>query len=644
MKPERLGTGWLALLLVAVTLAVHGRTVGFGFVFDDHDYVLRNPLLAGGLSWESVRAAFTTDHSANWHPLTWCSHLVDVELFGHDPAGHHAVNVALHALNAVLVLVTIGALLGDRGVALVVALVFAVHPLRVESVAWVSERKDLLSGTFFLATLLAWKRFDEHGGPARYLMALGCFALGALAKPMIVTLPFVLLVLDAWPLGRWRRRGTARVVLEKLPFLALAALLVLATVRAQDAFGSIQALERFPLHVRAWNALAAISFYVEKALWPVELTALYPHPALTESDPVAALRPRAVAGALVLGAWLALGLALRRRRPVVLVSLLLFGGMLVPVIGVVQVGLQSWADRYAYLPLLWGSLVVVVPLASLARERPALRPLLRAAVVLVCLGLALRAFDQTATWRDERTLWTQALEHTTRNPTAHTNLAFHLLEVEEDLRGAADHARAALALDPGSFQAHQILAITLEREGDPAAALGHARAAARAAHVELVNLLFLARLEARLERDEDAERTYRRVLAVEPANGDALYGLGVLASRRGDLAAAERRYREVLAVDPDAHDARVNLADVLLRTGRGAEAAPLLAAAVAAAPDDPAIGANPAVLEALAAACASAGDRPGALRWQRRAVELFAGRPRQQRRATETLERYRRGP
>ena len=639
MRIERLSTGRLAALLFLCAVLLYGRSVTFDFVYDDEEYVRTNPLLAGGWTWANARAAFGTFHSGNWHPLTWLSHMLDVELFGLEPAGHHAVNVLLHGLDAVLVLLVMLALIRDRTVALVLAALFVVHPLRVESVAWVSERKDLLASAFSLLAILAWVRYARERSPAAYLLALGAFVLGALSKPMVVTLPCVLLVLDAWPLGRLAPRAWPRLLLEKVPFLAGSVALSLLAMESQAAAGAVAA--ELPFGLRLLNALAGCEFYLEKALWPVGLSVHYPHAGLHVADPVAALRARALIGAALVVLGLVLGLRNARRQPALLAGLLLFLGSLVPVLGLVQVGSQSWADRYAYLPLLWLSLAVVVPLAELARRRSWSPGLLRGCVLGLCLALALRTLDQTSAWRDDESLFRQALANAGPSPIVLTNLGNALLERGE-LEEAERHLRASLALEE-TWVAHQNLGMALDRRGDRGGALEHTARAVELGDARPTTALYLASLQVALGQPERAETTLRGVLERFPGEPSALFNLGVLAARREDLATAERCYLELVARDPTALDARVNLADVYLRTDRPAEALPHLSLAVESARDDPAIGANPRVLQALADACFRTGARGDAVRWQSRAVELLAKRPALQERARALLERYRAG-
>jgi hypothetical protein len=420
----------LAALLFAVVLALYARTRTFEFLnYDDDVYVTRNAMVRQGLTLASARWAFTSAAAANWHPLTWLSHMLDVELFGLDPGAHHLTSVALHAVNAALLLLALCASTRALWPSAFCAAFFALHPLRVESVAWIAERKDVLAGTFWMLTWLAYERYARRGGRLRYGLVVVCFGLGLMAKPMLVTLPFVLLLLDVWPLGRWKpggprsprpslaptsslpslapthpgmsgeTRGVARgfhLVREKTPLFLLAAASALVTARVQRAGGAVGPLDAIDLAARIANALESYASYLANTLWPSGLIVFRPHPALSANASPWSLTTAAAAG--LIAALSALAFAVRRRVPGVLVGWLWFLGTLVPVIGLVQVGLQAWADRYSYLPsiglaiaLVWGALPFF---GAPGRRRIALAP----AALAVLAACSLATWGQIGTW------------------------------------------------------------------------------------------------------------------------------------------------------------------------------------------------------------------------------------------------------
>jgi len=596
----------LALVLLGVTLALYQRTSHFAFLnYDDDVYVVENPGVRGGLSAEGLRWAFTSGSAANWHPLTWLSHQLDVELFRMDAGRHHRTSAWLHALNAVLAFAALRALTGATGKSALVAAFFALHPLRAESAAWVAERKDVLSAAFALASLWAHARFARSRRARAYLASLALFALGLMAKPMLVTLPFVFLLVDAWPLERLPARSEpgapgARPWLEKLPFLALAAASSVVTLVVQRAAGATPPLEILGLSARIANAFQAYAFYLVKSLWPSNLCALYPHPLIGSA--ATAWTAKAIgAVALVVGvtvfAWL-----VRRRAPAVLVGWLWFLGMLVPVVGVVQVGLQSWADRYSYLPSIGLGIALVWGFDALV-SGAARRALVPAALVALT-ALTVASARQIDTWRNSHAVFERALSVTERNFAAHVNLG-EALEQEGDLAGAERHYAEALAIEPRLAPVHVSLGRVLDRTG----------------------------------RRTDARAEYERALAIEPGSPDAHAALGWLLAEQGDDAAALVHLRAAVDAAPDALPLRNNLAWVLATSP--SHAAPEEALALAQELCRATGNAQPGFLETLAAAQARLGLFDEAVRWQERALQ---GVP-ESARATlrERLELYRAG-
>ncbi|MEM7410007.1 MAG: hypothetical protein AAF430_07235 [Myxococcota bacterium] len=513
--------GIACLVLAVLTLAVYGQALGFEFVrFDDPRYVTENPQVQAGLTADSVRWAFTTFHKSNWHPLTWLSHMLDVELFGLDPSGHHATSVLLHLLNAWLVFFALRALTGDLAPSFGVAAVFAVHPLHVESVAWIAERKDVLSSTFGLLALWAYAGYAWEDRRRLWWVSLGCFALSLLAKPMWVTLPCVFLLLDRWPLARlgsWRE-GLVRA-LEKLPFFLLSAGSSVVTLEAQRAGGATAWLDP-NLGERLASGAVAYATYLWKGAMPIGLGVFYPHPysasgvAPSSGEVTAALALLAAITALV--AW--------SRQGSAWTGWLWFIGTLFPVSGFVQAGLQGMADRYTYYPSLGLSIAIAWAIRAQLRDRP-LR-LRRAAAVCGVLLLAawtVAAWHQTRTWRDSVTLFEHALA-VAPSATIHNNLG----AVHGDagsLDAALHHYERAVALDPGHRVAHRNLALQLR-----------------------------ARREFR--------RATRHWLLAQDIPLDSAQGelsLGVADEASGDLDAAVDRYRRALQLQPELAAARERL-------------------------------------------------------------------------------------
>jgi tetratricopeptide (TPR) repeat protein len=563
----------VCLLLLAGTLIVYAPAFRNGFVdFDDGGYVFENPRVLSGLTMDNARWALTTTHAANWHPLTWWSLQFDSTLSPPSASGtvnpriYHATNVALHAGSTVLLFLVFWRMTWSVWRSAFVAAFFALHPLHVESVAWISERKDVLCGFFWMLTLLAYVYYAERPGIARYLLIVGALALALLAKPMAVTLPFVLLLLDYWPL---KRLSVQRVV-EKLPLFALSALSCVATWYAQHRGGAVADLTRFSLEVRIANALLSYVGYITKMLRPVDLSAFYAHPGtgLASWQVVGAgLLLTAVTGAVIV---------FRRRWPYLPVGWFWYLGTLVPVIGLVQVGSQAMADRYTYLPLIGLFLLATWGVADIAQRWQLKRFAIPLAGVLLAIA-SLYSWAQVCTWQDSIALWKHAIELNPDNPVANKNLGvalFHENKVEEaqhrfeeavrrfpeaawahdNLAGvymrqqrsaeAIPHLLRALELRPDNPFAHTNLGTIYAEQGKLEEAIHEFAEAARVARPDVPLLLqWAAALEKHGDRDEAIQR-FTEALALDPRAPDAQRRLGALLAERGDLNEAMEHYRE----------------------------------------------------------------------------------------------------
>lgn len=580
----------VCLLLAAAVAAVYWQTTGFRFVnIDDPSYVTGNYFVRQGLTWESVMWAFVATHSANWHPLTWISHMADAQVYGLWPGGHHLTNVVFHTINSVLLFLLLSWVTGFVWRSAFVAGLFALHPLHVESVAWVSERKDVLSTLFWLLTMLAYAwyagarplgvgagfQIPPQQKRRRYILTAFIFALGLMTKPMLVTLPVVLLLLDVWPLGRLKRNSDLRrLVLEKAPLFVLAAGSGVVTLIVQRSFGATVSLESFPLIVRAANALVSYVGYIGKMLYPANLSAFYPHPRTA----VAPWQPLAAGGALLLATYLAVRVA--GRRPYLTVGWLWYLVTLVPVIGLVQVGNQAMADRYTYVPLIGIFIILSWGAAELAvRLAPA--KMMAAGAVLVLAALAVCSWMQAGAWRSGVTLFERALASTGGHHTLRYLLADAYLRAGRPAQ-AEGQLRAALSRKSSFAEAHSRLGAVLIRLG----------------------------------RAQEAERELRLALELEPDLASAHYTLAGMLAGQGRSDQAIRLYRKVLDLDPRSADAHANLAAVLDRGGRTMEAIPHYKAAIRIKPD------LAAAHFGLGAALARSGDMDQALEHLSKAVEF----------------------
>ncbi len=554
-----------AALLVALTAAAILPVLHNGFInYDDPQYVLENRHVRTGLTLEAVAWALTTFHASNWHPLTWVVHQLNVTLWGLDPFGHHLTSFMLHLANAVLVLAALRALTGLLWPSFLVAALFAVHPLHVESVAWVAELKDVLSSFFGLLTLLAYLRFLSRPEPSRYAVTVLLFAAGLLAKPMLVTLPLVFLILDWWPLDRWRMPGTTRRILrEKLPLLALSVLSSLVTYRAQgEAVGTIV---EYSLAVRTGNAMVSYVRYLEQAFWPALLAPFYPHPGDTLP-----LWQTGAALLFLLGLGWALFVA-RRARPYFLAGGLFYLIMLLPVIGLIQVGGQAMADRYTYLPLLGPFVAVVWSLRDLPLGRMERRTVTTAAALLL-IPLAVTANRQARLWRDSITLFSHAHDVTRDNWLAHNNLA-SALDAAGRLDEAAGHYRESLRINPGFAKAYYGLGAVRARQGKLEEAKVRFMQALRYEPRSADALYNLGSVYADEGRLDEAAASYRKSLEINPELPEGWNGLGIVLARMERLDEATDAFRRAVALNPGYAEAHYNLGRSLSGTGRAADAA-----------------------------------------------------------------------
>ena len=443
-------SAWIALGLVALSLFAYAQVWTCDFVnFDDPDYVYQNPYVTAGLTWQGLKWALTSQVQANWHPLTWLSHMADAQLYGANAGGHHMTSVFFHIMNSLLVFWLLYRMTEEPGKSAFVAAVFAVHPLHVESVAWISERKDVLSTFFWMLTIWAYLGYIRSPSLRRYLPVFVFFGLGLMAKPMVVTLPFVLLLLDFWPL---RRRMDLQLIYEKIPLFLLTLASSIVTFIVQQSGRSVMAVQLLPMRVRAANAVMSYASYVAKAFWPSNLAAFYPY-AYSLPKPV---KLAVVLCALVCSTLLAAITA--KRYPYIPVGWFWFLGTLVPVIGLVQVGSQSIADRYMYVPIIGLSVIVSWGAPDLLSRVPYQKPVLVMTSSVVILLLAIVANLQVRYWKNSVAMWSRALEVTSNNFMAHYGLGSELGSSGRHLE-AADHLKEALRINPEYTPAYYNLGV-----------------------------------------------------------------------------------------------------------------------------------------------------------------------------------------
>jgi Flp pilus assembly protein TadD len=553
----------IVLALAALVWIVFGQTTHFDWVrYDDHDYVYRSGRVTSGLSFANIAWAFTHFHAANWHPLTTLSHMLDCQLFGVNPGLHHSSSVVIHTLAVTALFLALESLTGKIWRSAFVAGVFAIHPLRAESVAWIAERKDVLSGLFFALTLLAWSNYARLKSVPRYLIALLAATLGVLSKSMLVTILFVLLLIDYWPLNRFQNQKITPLVLEKIPFALFAAVSAVATVLAQhgqiDTFG-------FSLPLRLENAIVSYVIYLRQLIWPVDLAVLYPHPETFFPLPVIA-----GSAALLIGLS-AIVVVFRKRFPFLFTGWFWFVGMLVPVIGIVQVGRQAHADRYTYLPLIGITIAFVWLVAEPTARWRFQKQIGALASAVVIIALSACAYHQTTFWRNADSLWPHTLAVTTNNDGAHLAFATSLF-AEGKTEEAIAHARAAAEIRPANAGVYGEVPVGVEGKA-----------------LDQAILFWSARVES------------------DPNNIGAHNTFGVLLVQKHQTRAAIAQWETALALNPNDGNAQSNLAwvfatapDSSLRNGTRAVDLAERALQLAG-------GVNPILHRTLAAAYAEAG-------------------------------------
>jgi len=553
---------WACLILIALDLIVYSPVWHHGFVgLDDPSYVTKNPNVTGGLTWHGFLWAFTAGYAANWHPLTWMSHMLDVQVYGLNAGPHHLTSVLLHIANTLLVFGLLHRMTGALGRSAFVAGLFGVHPLHVESVAWVSERKDVLSTFFGMLTIWAYVGYVRQPRWGRHVLLLLLFALGLMAKPMLVTLPFVLLLLDYWPLHRvaWGADRSAWIglVREKMSLFALVVASSIVTFVAQREAGAVAGLNVFPLDLRVANSLVSWTAYIRDMLWPTSLAAFYPYPRSLPAE-------QAIESLLILAGVSALVMLAARRHRYAVVGWLWYVGTLLPVIGLVQVGEQSRADRYTYIPLIGLFIIVAWGVPDLLGRWRYRRVALQGAAALAILACTLTARTQVQSWENSVTLWEHALAVTTDNDHAHADLAGVLAD-QGKLNEAVAHYREALRIRPNVASTRNNLGIVLAVQGRYDEAIREFSEALRlrSDFPEARNNMGSAL--ANQGKFDEAATQFAEVLQRHPDSAQAHSNWGYALARQGNLEEAIAHYTEALRLNPDFVEVHTRLGIALVR-------------------------------------------------------------------------------
>lgn len=571
--------------LVVAVVAVYGQTLDFKFLnFDDDVHVTENVHVNTGLNASNIIWGFGIHGPSQWHPLAWVSHQLDCSWFGLRPAGHHATSVLLHLASAILLFLTLQRLLNDWGAAVFTSAAFAVHPLNVESVAWISERRNVLCSVFFILTISAYLDYLQHRARIRYLWVVIGHAAALMSKPLAVTLPCVLLLIDlchpslckpgesdSAPRNEW-----IRATWEKIPLLAMSVASGILTILCQHAVGTVATIDAISLPLRVANAVAAYGWYLWKVIWPFGLGVFYPHPALIAGgNPWSELiAPAAISTAVLLMVTI-LAMLYRRRASWLLFGWLWYLGVMAPMIGIIQVGEQQQADRYAYLPIIGVFLILGSAGSRLARNRPELRPTIRMAGCLLLLGWGIAASFQVSYWRNSVSLFEQNLAVTERNHLAHNNLGFAFLKQGKFSR-AAEQFLLAIKARPNYALAHLNLGVALYELGSWDAARIEFETAVRLnvanpeAHQRLAALLMQA------GQFSEAISHFRQAAELAPHDGSAAYNLGLALAKTGNTDEAIQWLVVAHGLRPSHQESVLGLAIALRESGRQSEAIGLL--------------------------------------------------------------------
>jgi tetratricopeptide (TPR) repeat protein len=561
----------ICIVLAAVVFLALSPTLSNGFIgYDDPAYVTQNPHVNTGLTWPNIVWAFSGAHASNWHPLTWVSLQMDCALYRLAPAGYHLTSLSLHIANTLLLFFWLSGVTGLLGRSAFVALAFGLHPEHVESVAWVAERKDVLSTLFWMLALLAYTAYVRRPGPARYLAVAALFTAGLLSKPMLVTLPILLLLLDWWPLGR--KETWPRLVLEKLPLAALAGLSAAVTIWAQGQGGSLIALDRLPLELRLANAALSYIRYLGKTFWPVDLAVFYPFP-------VRGIPAWEVAGSVAALA-LATSLAYRARnlRPWLMTGWCWYVLTLLPVIGIIQVGMQSMADRYLYVPMIGLLIAVSWQVGEVCQGSPARMRIATATGAFVLGICAVLSWRQAHLWRDGVTLFTHAIQVTEDNFVAHDNLGVELDRLGQ-FEDALSEYRATLRIRPGDRHGEENFAQAsfargerLLGQGDADGAIAAFRDGLRYRPRNAPALMSLGVALARAGQPVEARKAFEDSVQSDASSVEAHYDLGLVRQALGAYSEALASYDAALRLKPDFGEAQAARAEVLYTLGRYGEA------------------------------------------------------------------------
>jgi Tfp pilus assembly protein PilF len=561
MKANRSSLIFICTLLAISVLIIYGQVGKFDFIrYDEELYVTKNSHVLSGMSLDGLLWAFTTQYAGNWHPLTWLSLMLDRELYGMNAGGYHWTSVVLHLLSGLVLFFTFIRMTGHPWRSGLLAGLFLIHPLHVESVAWVAERKDVLSGLFWMLSMWGYARYAERAGAGRYLWVVLFFAMGLMSKPMVVTLPFVLLLLDYWPLGRMDRGTVIRLLYEKVPLFFLSTVSSIITFIAQKEGEAVASLQNLPFTGRMGNAVVSYAGYLVKLIWPFNLAIFYTHPGTWPAREI-------VLALILLLLITSLVLAKNRHCRYMLVGWLWYLGTLVPVIGLVQVGAQSMADRYTYLPLIGIFIMVVWGSAEFLQDSHCRRVIWGAVSGAVIAILLVMTQIQVGYWKNSIALFSHALHVTEKNYQAHNNLA-RALTNKKKYTEAVEHYRTAIRINPFYMPPYLNLGLTWMEQGKLEEALTCLTEALKIKPGDGDVLFSRGNLFSRKGLWDEAIAEYRMALKEKPYDSTFHNNLGLALTRKGRVDQAIEEYRAAIRLAPEHAGAHNNLAMLLLERGQ----------------------------------------------------------------------------
>ena len=575
----------IILVLIVMILGAYWQVQDYEFVtYDDPNYVTENYAIQSGITWQSIAYAFTDLRTSNWHPLTLMSHLLDWQMYRGKAGGHHWTSVIIHIFNTILLFLLLNQLTGAVWRSALVAALFAVHPINVESVAWIAERKNVLSTFFWLATMLFYVRYVKAPDWKSYLLVLICFTLGLMSKPMLVTLPFVLLLMDYWPLNRtvittqnetdtgmkaqWsiKKAKISSLIAEKIPLFVLAAISSGVTVYAAKKAGAVAQIDFIPMMQRIDNALLSYVFYLKKLFWPMDLAVFYPHTEIHMQQ----LLPAVLLLVLITGIACKYG----KKYPYLVVGWFWYLGTLVPVIGIVQVGMQSMADRYAYVPFIGIFIALSWAIAEVSRNRLFLLKIFSTIMFVICLSLSFTTCNQLKNWKNSHTLFEHAIKVTGRNFVTDINMGVELMR-RNKIDEATEYFKTALRTQSGgqaNYLAYMNLGEIFRLQNKKKEAIGAYQQALNSNYKSDFAYHRIGLVLFQTGQVDEAIAVYKKAIALDKKNPIYHGNLGKAYVRQGKFEEAANEYREVLLIQPDNADIHHRLALVLNRLGKTGEA------------------------------------------------------------------------